>query len=78
MLKLLIKLSKMIPTNSITLYKKVDINYILNFSGDIAKAIQDPIVVLFFVLLIIILGLGLKNMLALSYIKRYIKKRGEK
>jgi len=68
----------MIPTNNITFYKKVHINYILNFSGDLTKAIQDPIVLLFFILLVLILGVGIKNSLALSYIRRYIKKRGEK
>ena len=70
--------SETFPTNNINFYRKVDINYIFNFSGDLAKAIQDPIVLCFFVFLLVILGVGLKNMLALNYIKRYIKKRGEK
>jgi len=70
--------SETFPTNNINFYRKVDINYVVNFSGDIVKAIQDPMVVLFFGLLVLILGVGLKNMLALNHIKRYIKKRGEK
>ena len=69
--------SEIFPTNNINFYKKVDINYIVNFSG-IANAIQDPIVVLFFGLLVLILSVGFKNSLDLIYIKRYIKKRGEK
>lgn len=70
--------SETFPTNNINFYRKVDVHYIVNFSGDIAKAIQEPMAILFLGLLVVILGVGLKNMLALSYIKRYIKKRGEK
>lgn len=65
-------------TNNINFYRKVDINYVVNFSGDIANALKDPIVVCFFGLLLVILGIGIKNMLALNNIKRYIKKRGER
>lgn len=67
-----------ISTNNIIYYKKVDINYILNLSGDIVKALQDPILVLFLIGLMLILGISIKNYLALRYIRGYIKKRGEK
>lgn len=70
--------SETFPTNNINFYRKVDVHYIVSFSGDIARAIQDPIVFAFFGLLVLILGVALKNMLALNSIRKYIKKRGEK
>ena len=68
-------LSEIFPTNNINFYKKVDVNYIINFSGDIARAIQDSAIILLLGLLVAILGVGLKNMLVLNYIKKYIKNK---
>mgnify|MGYP001222969692 CR=1 FL=1 len=70
--------SETFPTNNINFYRKVDVHYIVSFSGDLARAIQEPIIFVFFGLLILILVVGLKNALDLSSIRRYIKKRGEK